>query len=146
AEHPQPGVEAADSPAGLVNMDDMALPQGFEEQVVGGQGEVGQALLGADEGGRGYVETAVGGEEVSDLAIADTEAVFHLGGYGQDHGAEGVAGGTEGIGGLLGMPSLPVLAATGAIPGLDVELGDDGDDGRHVGLVLNDHSGVAQGH
>jgi hypothetical protein len=124
-------------------MDDVALPQGFKEQVVGGSGEVGQALLGADEGGGGHVQIAVGGEEVADLAIADAEAVFHLGGHGQDHRAEGVAGSTEGIGGLLGVPSLPALAAARAEAGLDVELGDEGHDGRQVGLILDHDGGVA---
>jgi hypothetical protein len=146
AEDPQPGVEAADPPAGLVGVDDVALPQGFQEQVVGRSGQVGQALLGADEGGGGRVQTGVGGEEVGDLSIADAQAVFHLGGHAQDHGAEGVASGPAGIRGLLGVPSLPVLAAAGAEAGVDVEPGDEGDDGRQVGLVLDEHTGVAQGH
>ena len=60
AEDPQPGVEAADAPAGFVGMDDVALPQGFDEQVIGGPGQVGQALLGADEGRRGRLQMAVG--------------------------------------------------------------------------------------
>src|SRR5262249_18574852 len=49
-------------------------------------------------------------------------------------------------GGLFGVPSLPVLAAAGAVAGLDVEAGDEGDDGRQVGLVLDDHGGGTQGH
>jgi hypothetical protein len=76
------------------------------------------------------VQIAAGGEEVADLAIADAEAVLHLGGHGQDDGPKRVAGSAEGIGGLVGVPSLPVLAAAGAETRLDVELGDDGDDGR----------------
>ena len=126
AEDPQPGVEAADAPAGFVGMDDVAAAQGIDEQVVGGPGQVGEALLGADEGGRADFEIAVGAEEVADLAIGDAEAMLEFGGHGQDDGAEGVAGGADGIGGLLGMPALPALAAAGTVAGLDVELGDDG--------------------
>jgi hypothetical protein len=69
--------------------------------------------------------------------------VLHLGGHGQDDGAERVAGSAEGIGGLFRVSSLPVLAAAEAVARLDVELGDDGNDGRQVGLVLDDHGGVA---
>jgi hypothetical protein len=65
AEDPQPGVEASDSPAGFVGMNDVALPQRFQEQVVGGPGQVSQALLGADEGGRSHVQIGVGDEEVT---------------------------------------------------------------------------------
>jgi hypothetical protein len=63
--------------------------------------------------------------------------MFHLGSHGQDHGAEGVACGSEGVGGLFGMAALAVTAAAGAVTGLDVELGDDGDDGRQIGLILD---------
>jgi hypothetical protein len=44
------------------------------------------------------------------------------------------------------MPSLPALAAAGAVAGLYVELSDDRHDGRQVGLVLDDDAGVAQWH
>lgn len=37
-----------------VGMDDLALPQGFEEQFRGESGKIRQALLGANEGGRGH--------------------------------------------------------------------------------------------
>ena len=111
AEDPQPGAESAHTPAGLVGMDDMALAQGFQEEVIRGPGQVGEALLGTDEGTGADVEVAVGLQEVTDLAVADAEAVFHLGGHGQDDGAEGIAGGADGVGDLLGVPSLPVLAA-----------------------------------
>ena len=60
AEDPQPGVEPADAPAGFVGMDDVALAQGVDEQVVGGLGQVGQSLLGADEGGGAHFELAIG--------------------------------------------------------------------------------------
>jgi hypothetical protein len=36
-------------------MNDVALPQGFEEQRAGGLGKLGQALLSANEGGRDHV-------------------------------------------------------------------------------------------
>jgi hypothetical protein len=58
AEHPEPGVLAADAPTGFISMDDLALPQGFQQQVVGGLGQVGQALFGANEGRGGHVQTA----------------------------------------------------------------------------------------
>src|SRR5262249_41937257 len=145
AEDPQPGVESAHAPAGLVGMDDMALAKGFQEQFIRGPGQVGEALLGTDEGTGADLQVAVGLQEVADLAVADAEAVFHLGGHGQDDGAEGIASGADGVGGLLGVPSLPVLAAAGAVAGGDVELGDDGHDRRQVGLVLDDLALVVQG-
>ena len=47
AEDPQPGILAADAPAGFIGMDNVALPQGFPQQVIGWLGQVGEALLGA---------------------------------------------------------------------------------------------------
>jgi hypothetical protein len=127
-------------------VDDVTLPQRFDKHLVRGPGQVGQALLGANEGSGGHMQVGIGGEEFADLPIADAEAMFHLGGHGQDQGAEGVTGSAEGIGGLFGMASLPVLPAARTVAGLDVELGDNGDDGRQVRLVLHDDVGVAQGH
>jgi hypothetical protein len=46
--------------------------------------------------------------------------MFQLGGHSHDHRTEGVAGGAEGIGGLLGVSSLPALTTAGAVVGLDV--------------------------
>ena len=39
----------------IVGMDDMALPQGFEEQFRGESGKIRQALLATNEGGKGHV-------------------------------------------------------------------------------------------
>ena len=39
----------------IVGMDDMALPQDFEEQFRGESGKIRQALLATNEGGRGHV-------------------------------------------------------------------------------------------
>jgi hypothetical protein len=78
--------------------------------------------------------------EVSDFAVANPKAMFQFGGNGQDHGTERVAGGSDRVGGLFGMASLPVLAAAGAVARLDVELGDDRHDGRQIGLVLHEFS------
>src|ERR1700688_866108 len=115
AEDPQPGVQATDAPAGFIGMHDVALPEGLDEQFIGGLGQVGEALLGADEGGGADFQLAVGLQEVADLAVTDAEAVLHLGGHGQDYGAEGVAGGADGVGSLIGVAALPVLAAARAI-------------------------------
>jgi hypothetical protein len=63
--------------------------------------------------------------------------MFHLGSHRQDHGTEGVAGGTNGVGHLFGMAALALTPTAGAIAGLDVELRDDGNAGRQVGLILD---------
>jgi hypothetical protein len=72
--------------------------------------------------------------------------VFEFGGHGEEDGAEGIAGGAKGIGDLFGMAALLALAATGTIAGLDVELGDDKDNGRQVGLILDDDFGIDERH
>src|SRR5271157_1151878 len=43
------------------------------------------------------------------------------------------------------MSALTALPATGTPTGLDVELGDDGDDGREIGLVLDDDFRIHEG-
>jgi hypothetical protein len=137
-ENPQPGIDGVDAPAGLVGMDDVAAAQGVEEQVIGGPGQVGEALLGPDQGGGTHLEITVGLQEIGDLAIRNAEAMLEFGGHGQDDGPQGVAGGADGVGGLLGMSPLDASATARTPTGLDVETRDDGDDGRQVGLVLND--------
>src|ERR1017187_3971675 len=64
AEDPQPGAETTDAPAGFIGMNDVALPQGLDEQFVGGFGQVGEALLGANESGGTDFQLAVGLQEV----------------------------------------------------------------------------------
>ena len=49
-----------------------------------------------------------------------------------------------GIGDLLGMATLARAPATGAIAGFDVELRDDRDDRRQIGLILDDHAGIKE--
>src|SRR5271155_2375767 len=46
AEDPQPRVLAPDAPTGFVGMDDVALAEGFDEEVAGRFGQVGEALFG----------------------------------------------------------------------------------------------------
>src|SRR3990167_9320812 len=75
-EDPQPGVGAADAPAGLVGVDDLGPPESIEEQIVGGTGQVGQAFLGADERRRTNFQVAVRLQEVADFAIADAESML----------------------------------------------------------------------
>src|SRR5438046_1415392 len=45
AENPQPGIEGADAPAGLVGMDDIATAQGIDEEIESGPGQMCQALF-----------------------------------------------------------------------------------------------------
>jgi hypothetical protein len=52
-------------------MDDMTLPQRFEDQVVGGPGQVGKALLGTDKGGGSHMQVGISGKEVADLPVFD---------------------------------------------------------------------------
>ena len=137
AEHPQPSVDGVDSPTGLIGMDDVGFPKGVDEQVIGRLGQIGEPLLGADQSARTDGEVAIGLEEVTDLAIRNAQAVFEFGGHGQDHRAESVAGSADRVGGLLGMAALTALPATRTIAGLNVELCDDRDNGRQVGLILN---------
>jgi hypothetical protein len=141
-EDPQPGIEATDASAGLIGMDDVGTAQGVDEQGIGGPGQLGQALLGADQGRRANGEIAISVEEVTDLALGDTPAGFEFGGPGEGDGAEGVAGSADGIGDLLGMASLTTEPADRTVTGLAVELGDARDDGRQVGLVLDDDAGI----
>jgi len=72
--------------------------------------------------------------------------VFELGSHGENDGAQGVAGGADGVGDLLGMSALAVLATARTVAGLDVELRDDGRDRRQVGLVLDDRLRVFERH
>ena len=141
-EDPEPGIEGTDTPAGLVGLDDVGPAQGIDQQVVGGPGQLGKALLGTDERGRADGESAIGAQEVTDLAIGDAEAVFEFGSHGEDDGAEGIAGSADGIGDLFGMAALATEAADRTVARLHVELGDDGDDRRQVSLVLDDNAGI----
>src|SRR5450755_2280550 len=145
AENPQPGIESVDSPAGLVGVHDLAAAQGLDEQVIGGPGQLGEALFGADEGGRASRQAAVGFEEVADLAIGDAETMFEFAGHGENNGTEGIAGGTGGVGILFGMATLAPLPTARTEAGFDVELSDDRYDGGQIGLVLDDDFGIDQG-
>jgi hypothetical protein len=133
-----------DTPAGLIGMDDLCTTQRFDVQVVVGQCQVGQALLGTHQSGGAEDEIAEGAEEVTDFAIRNAKTMFPFGGHRQDNGAEGVAGGADGVGDLFGMAALAITPATGAIAGLDVELRDDGDDGRQTGLILDQDAWMDQ--
>src|SRR2546426_345648 len=88
AEDPQPGAETADAPAGFVGMDDMALTEGLDEQVVRRLGQGGHTLPGPDERARADFQVAVGPKEIADFAVTAAEAVFYLGGHGEHDGAE----------------------------------------------------------
>src|SRR5262249_8554560 len=112
--HPEPGAGAADAPTGFVGMEDLSPPQRIDEQLIGGTSQAAQPFLGANERSRAHLEIAVGLQEVGDLAVADAEAMFHFGGHRQNDGAEGVAGGADGVRSLLGMPPLPMLSAARA--------------------------------
>jgi hypothetical protein len=70
--------------------------------------------------------------------------MFQFGRHRQNDGAERVTGRANGVGDLLGMATLAIAPATGAIPSLDVELRDDRDDRRQIGLILDDHAGVEE--
>ena len=72
--------------------------------------------------------------------------MLEFSGHGQGDRTQRVAGGADGVGGLLGMTSLMVFAAARTNAGFDVELGDDGHDGRQVGLVLHDDARIAKRH
>src|SRR4029077_8419543 len=87
----------------------------------------------------------VGLEKVADFAIGDAEAMFEFAGHGEDDRTESIAGGPDGIRSLFGMASLASLATARTKAGFDVELGDDGHNGRQVGLVLHDGFGIDQG-
>jgi len=62
------------------------VTKGFQEEFVGGLGQVGQALFRADEGAGTSFELAVGLEEIADFAIADAKTMLHFGSHGQDDG------------------------------------------------------------
>ena len=66
--------------------------------------------------------------------------------HSEDNGAEGIAGGADGIGGLFRMATLMSLATARTEAGLDIELGHDGNDGRQVGLILDDLAGIDKWH
>jgi len=68
--------------------------------------------------------------------------MFEFGGHGEDDGTEGIAGCAKGMGDLLGMSALALLLAVRAVAGLDVELRDDGNNGRQVGLILDADAGA----
>jgi hypothetical protein len=72
--------------------------------------------------------------------------MFHLGGHGQDVGAQRVAGGADGIGSLLGMSALPALPAGGASASFDVEFRDERRDAWQIGLILHDLALLVQLH
>jgi len=93
-----------------------ARRQLLQECVIGGVGQVGQALPGANQGTRANFEGAVGLQVITDFVVADAQAMLHLGGHRQHVGAERVAGGAHGIGGLVGMSALPALPATRQVP------------------------------
>jgi hypothetical protein len=42
------------------------------------------------------------------------------------------------------MATLTIAPATGAVSRFNVELRDDGDDGRQIGLILDDHAGIEE--
>jgi hypothetical protein len=70
--------------------------------------------------------------------------MLEFGGHGQDDRAERVAGSAEGIGDLLGVPTLMSLSATGAEAALDVKLDDDRHNGWQIGLILYVDFGIDQ--
>ena len=67
--------------------------------------------------------------------------MFEFGGHGQNHRPQGVAGGADRVGSLLRVSALMAPSATRTVAGLDLKLGNDRDNRRQVGLVLDD--GVA---
>jgi hypothetical protein len=56
------------------------------------------------------LKMTVGLQEIANLAVAYTEAMFQFDGHGEHDGAERVAAGADGIGVLLGMSTLPLLS------------------------------------
>src|ERR1035438_1764643 len=76
-------------------------------------------------------------EKIGDLAIRNAEAMFEFGGHGQHDGTKGVARGTDGVGDLLDVARLMPLSATRTEATLDIELCDDWNDRRQVGLILH---------
>src|ERR1019366_7039019 len=135
--NPEPGVDRTDPPTRFVGVNDVATTQRIDQQVVRRLGEFGQSLLGTHQGGRRYVQVAVGVEKIGDLAIRNAEAMFEFGGHGQHDGTKGVARGTDGVGDLLDVARLMPLSATRTEATLDIELRDDWNDRRQVGLILH---------
>jgi hypothetical protein len=70
--------------------------------------------------------------------------MLEFGGHGQNARTKGVARSAGGVGSLFGMSALDALAATRTVAGLDVELSDQGRDGRQIGLVLHEDLGIEQ--
>lgn len=93
-----------------------------------------------------HFEVTVSLQEVTDFAIGDTQTMLEFGSHGQNDGAKGVTSGAASVGSLLGMSALDALPAAGTVASLDVELGDDGHDGRQIGLVLHDDLRINQFH
>jgi hypothetical protein len=143
-EHPEPGIQPTDAPAGLVGMHDLGPAQGLDEEVVSGKRQVGQTLLGANQSGRAEGEITISAEEVTDFAIGNAETMFEFRRHREGDGAECVPGRTNGVGDLLRMATLTVAPTTGTIPRLDVELRDDRNDRRQIGLILDDHAGFEE--
>jgi len=57
-----------------------------------------------------------------------------------------MAGRTGGVGGLFAVSALGALPAARAVAGFDIELRDQGHDGRQIGLILDDEARIDQGH
>jgi hypothetical protein len=94
-------------------------------------------LLGANQGGRADGEITIGAEEVTDFAIGNPKTMFQFGSHREDDGAESIARRTDRIRNLLGMTTLAIVSAARTITGFNVELRDDRDDGRQIGLILD---------
>ena len=101
-------------------------------------------MLGADKGGGADFLIIIGAEEITDFAIGHAESMLKFSGHGEQDRADGIAGDANGIGNLFGMSALAIVMATAAIAGLDIELGDDGHDGRQIGLKLCDRAAIIQ--
>src|SRR6202035_1802794 len=65
-EHPEPGIQATDPPARFIGMNDPGPAKGFDEQIISGECQLGQALLGTNQRGRADGEITIGAEEVTD--------------------------------------------------------------------------------
>src|SRR5580693_7054411 len=112
--------------------------------MVSWHGQRSETLLSPNERGGTDFQVIIGGEEITDLAIGHTQAMFELSGHGQDDRTKAIAGSADGIRGLLGMPPLTVLVTAGAIAGLDIELSDDRHHWRQIRLELCDHPAIVQ--
>src|ERR1022692_220459 len=121
-EHPQPGVDAANAPTGLVGMHDLTLPQGVQQQRKRWLGLFEQTILRLENGRRIDINAKIGFEKLRDIIIGHTKIVFHFGGHCQYDGANLVAGGAESIRSLQGMAGMMSTFATRTKTGLDFEL------------------------